>query len=228
MNDGKRLLTQLRAGHKVPYAKVLPQITEDVPPVLRASLAMISQAHLSGISSLLSCLLAPSPTGPVPEPLLPYASGPLVQWAPEPSVRSFFARLFHHISANGNRSLCGWDLFHAHLFTDMRPGEADLCMLFHAAEFPKEFTLSSQCIHPLGSAASGGLRDPRIGTQLTLRSEDHARRNFLWLASTNSIYLLLPEEPSFPTDLLSPYAGYHFATVSEAAFCKQASSKSSI
>ena len=213
--EGARLLTALRLGSDLTYARPLPALPEAPPAAMQA---FSDRLAVTEVANALSTLLSPTPlVGPVPDALLPYASGPVdKRWAPEPTVRSYLTSLFHHISDHGGRALCGWDLFHAHLFIDRTN---DVGLLFHAAEFPAEYTLSSRAVHPIGSAASGGKRDPRTGTALSVRSTGFAERNFLYLASTSRIYMLLPQDPGFPTGLLSPYAAYHFATVSEAAFC---------
>ena len=146
---------------------------------------------------------------------------------PKQHVAEFFARLFHHIATHSEAgiSLCGYDLFHAHLLLL----DGDVGLLFHAKEHPKEYTLSSRQLHPIGSKAAGGERDPRLGTTHSTHDRTFAQRNLLWLCSTNELYLLLPGDPSFPsTDLLSEFAGYQFATVDESAFCSAAPSASSL
>ena len=64
--------------------------------------------------------------------------------------------------------------------------------------------MSSQQISEVGSAASGGPRDPRIGTQHSTANPAFSERNFLWLASTRRLYLLLPHEPSSRLPTCSP------------------------
>ena len=182
------------------------------------------QTFIAAISSdqdaALTALLTKGPAHAPSESVRAYLSGPHDQlFSPEPATAAFLAGLFHHIVSHGastqDITLCGSDLFHAHCFVD----GANVGLIFHAKEHPKEFTLSSQRINEVGSDATGGSRDPRIGTRHSTASATFSERNFLWLASTNTIYLLLPHEPSFPTaDLLSEFAGYQFATVDESAF----------
>ncbi len=163
-------------------------------------------------------------------------------------------------------NLCGWDLFHAHLFlytTREGDGEgeggsssidvgscsidvgscsidsysADIGslagalagalgsrdavggagLLFHAKEHPREFTLSSTAIRTVGSELTGGLRDPRTNTRLSVLERSFCERNAIWLSTTNTTHVLLPNALGFPVALLSPFTAYHFATVSETA-----------
>ena len=213
MATAKSLLASLRQGEPPAYVQPLP------PPDFALPKAWHDFCSLActDVDAALKVLLTKGSACAAPSAAEPYLSGPLDRlFKPVPEAARFIAHLFHHISShsNGAVKLCGSDLFHAHLFVN---GE-DVGLLFHAKEHPREFTLSSQQITEVGSAASGGARDPRTGTQHSTESPGYAERNFLWLASTHRLYLLMPHEPCFPTaDLLSEFAGYQFATVDEAA-----------
>lgn len=155
--------------------------------------------------------------------------------------------------------MCGWDLFHAHLFVfttgdaddgdseGNEVGEESSCdksgdnggssgcgssssnsigggdrvtgvgLLFHAKEHPREFTLSATAIRDVGSELTGGARDPRTNTQLSVLERSFCERNAIWLSTTNETHILLPSALGFPVALLSPFGAYHFATVSETA-----------
>ena len=200
------MLSGCRSGNPPAYVRKLPVLGEEVPPPVRIFCSTI-YAHRD--VALRALLINGHNPVPATEETRPYLSGPLErQYLPVPAAARFFAHLYHHIAAHGGNdvTLCGSDLFHAHLFID---GDRDVGLLFHAKEHPKEFTLSSQKIHDVGSSAAGGQRDPRIGTQHSARAHGFSERNFFWLFSTNMLYLLLPHEPTFPTaDLLSEFAGY--------------------
>ena len=206
------LLDALRSGSVPSYVRRLPKFPEAVPASL---LALMTNANADAVD--LSQVLHAEVVAP-PEALLPYLSGPLGSMVkPKQHVATFFAELFHHIAAHSEAgiSLCGYDLYHAHLLLL----DGDVGLLFHAKEHPKEYTLSSRQLHPIASMAAGGERDPRQGTTHSIRDRSFAQRNVLWLCSTNDLYLFLPDDASFPsTDLLSEFAGYHFATLDESAF----------
>ena len=213
MATAKSLLKSLRRGELPAYVQPLPPLDVVLPQVMQEFCRFVC----TDVDAALKVLLPKGSACAAPSSAEPYLSGPLDRlFKPVPEAAHFIAHLFHHISShsNGTVELCGSDLFHAHLFVN---GE-DVGLLFHAKEHPREFTLSSQQITEVGSAASGGARDPRTGTQHSTESPGYAERNFVWLAGTHRLYLLMPHEPSFPTaDLLSEYAGYQFATVDEAA-----------
>eukprot|EP00041_Stephanoeca_diplocostata_P033094 m.1083336 g.1083336 ORF g.1083336 m.1083336 type:complete len:1034 (+) comp24269_c1_seq9:571-3672(+) len=164
-----------------------------------------------------------------------YVSGDTsnVQEFSDPSITDFVRELFHRVASATGSSLAAHDLYHAHLLVDIidddgastkvpaknSPSKVDLGFLFHAKEHPKEFTLSSTEIPPIGANVVGGDVDPRIGTNTSVFDVDYCKRNVLWLASTNRLYVLLPQSPDFPLQLFgeSPWVA-HFYTVSASAF----------
>ena len=66
----------------------------------------------------------------------------------------------------------------------------DLGILFHAKEHPAEFTNRMGLVLPVCSPESGGLRDPRRGTRLSIQEQSFGDRNFLWLLSLNRSFLI--------------------------------------
>ena len=212
---GQTLLNSLRTDGAA-CARPLPPLPLPLP---QSVLEFADELPTAGVAAALRRLLG-APLGAPAAELAPYASGPsTARFAPrDAAVAAFFAALFHHVAEHGRCALAGWDLFHAHLFATIdESGEADCGLLFHAREFPREFTMSSTQIPPLGGAG-----DARSGTQLSVTDDGYVDRCFVWLARTNAIHLLEPQHPAFPPTLLSPYAATHFGTVSEQAFCPAA------
>ena len=135
-------------------------------------------------------------------------------------VAEFFAGLFHHIARSSGCTLTSYDLYHGHCFVQTdgllggsAAGGPAVGVLFHAKEHPKELSHSCDAIHPIGSQAAGGARDQRIGTQLSIFDTGFSERNFVWLASTNTVHTLLPEHPDFPCGMLGSAGVRHFYTV---------------
>lgn len=221
---GQALLEAVAAGKPPSYVRTLPPI--DAVPHALTDFATSLPAR--GVTAALALLLDDVPLNAPTGGHEPYLSGPLeARYAlRNPTIAAYLASLFHHVSLHCRVELCGWDLFHAHLFAYRRVGgdaagggDVDVGLLFHAREFPEEYTLSCQAIHPVGADAAGGGRDPRTGTRCSVGDASYAERNFLWTAASNRVHVLLPLAPTFPTaELLSAYAGYHFRTVSEGAF----------
>ena len=212
---GQTLLNSLRTDGAA-CARPLPPLPLPLP---QSVLEFADELPTVGVAAALRRLLG-APLGAPAAELAPYASGPsTARFAPrDAAVAAFFAALFHHVAEHGRCALAGWDLFHAHLFATIdESGEADCGLLFHAREHPREFTMSSTQIPPLGGAG-----DARSGTQLSVTDDGYVDRCFVWLARTNAIHLLEPQHPAFPPTLLSPYAATHFGTVSEQAFCPAA------
>ena len=212
MLPGQSLVDTLRANHCPAYARTLPPVPAPVPAALKEVQSLL---QITDIAALLEHLLSDEKVTAALH--LRYLSGPLddLRQPRDANVSAFLADLFHHIVKHHKSTrLAGWDLFHAHLFVN----GSELGLLFHAHEYPEEYTAMRR-IHAVGSTEAGGTRDPRIGTELTVSDPAYTERNFLWLRSTNTITLLLPAAPTFPTaELLSPHAAFHFATVDEAAF----------
>ena len=94
--------------------------------------------------------------------------------------------------------------------------ELELGILFHAKEYPKEFRFDKLSpIFPIGHPKMGGLFDVRFGTTQSTSDEDYRLRNYIYLLSTNEIYLLDPKEPDFPADYI---VDQEFFTISESFF----------
>lgn len=138
---------------------------------------------------------------------------------------SYFASLFHiiQLSSCTEVELVGWDLYHGHVFLHTQEIKKDsntvtlqseLGILFHAKEFPKEYGTSKyNPIYPIGHIKQGGEKDPRHGTKVSIKDEDFHLRNYIWLSSTNKIYLLDPTNENFDKRLLCSY-GEKFQTCS--------------
>ena len=92
------------------------------------------------------------------------------------------------------------------------PGAADMGMLFHAKEHPKEFTNRKGPVLPVCSQLAGGQRDPRRGTRLSIFQKGYEERNFLYLLSRNASFRV----PVWP-ELLAPGCS-RFYTVDERHF----------
>ena len=156
----------------------------------------------------------------------------------------FMAKLFHYIKNNSpvEVNLCGWDLYHGHYFIHLSEIDdnnendekisnneikieeeketvklnGDFAILFHAKEFPKEYRSSKYAmIQPIGSPGMRGEFDPRLGSKFSVKDSDFPLRNYLYLLSTNSVYLFNPLNPNFPMDLLSDT---EFYTITEYRF----------
>lgn len=128
------------------------------------------------------------------------------------STEIFFSKLFDTIKTNNpftQINLTGWDLFHGHLFLIDDPKlMPDIGLIFHAKEFPKDYPLFK------------GQLDPRVGSTQSTNDPDYHLRNYLWLMSTNEIWLLNPKHADFPKELLSPYSE-KFYTLDESCFFGQ-------
>eukprot|EP01127_Copromyxa_protea_P023446 TRINITY_DN876_c0_g1_i2.p1 TRINITY_DN876_c0_g1~~TRINITY_DN876_c0_g1_i2.p1 ORF type:complete len:784 (+),score=189.41 TRINITY_DN876_c0_g1_i2:194-2545(+) len=95
----------------------------------------------------------------------------------------------------------------------------DLGILFHGKEFPKEYRSSQYGpTYPIGSPEMRGNKDPRIGTKCSLEDPDFSCRNYLWLMSTNRIYMIDTHEEGFPPEML---CNSEFFTVSEGFFSRR-------
>lgn len=117
----------------------------------------------------------------------------------------------------------------------MSSNGVDLGVLFHAREHPKEFTNRMGPVLPVCSPESGGARDPRRGTLLSIQDPSFQDRNFLWLLSLNACFRInlrrcasvaaqgtSREVHSEFSKLLAPGAsGSCFFTVDEANFGTQ-------
>ena len=109
--------------------------------------------------------------------------------------------------------LTPWDLFHGHIFVEKNRGNNQNSLrqnqnsqskhtfgiLFHAKEYPKEYT-SGCTILPIGHKDAGGDQDPRIGTTLSIKDQDFPYRNFLWSESIDPsrIFLIDVLKQEFP------------------------------
>ena len=148
-HPGMELLAATRSGRPPPYLSQLPAPPLPVPPPLSHLAASVPS---TGAGASFGELLHTE------EPLVDavgrwssYLSGPERRLAPrDQQVGVFIASLFHHIRTHGETQLCGWDLYHAHLFLS----DGDLGLIFHAKEYPREFTTSSRAIAPVGDAAA--------------------------------------------------------------------------
>ena len=144
-------------------------------------------------------------------------------------VAHLFSSIVQHAPAVGTTiELSASDLYHAHCFStawraprdggsggsdavaaidDATHGRAELGLLFHAKEFPREYRLSRfGSTHPIGAEEMGGADDPRIGTKTSTADPDYALRNFVWLLSTNTLYVVDIREPSFGVAEVAPSA----------------------
>jgi hypothetical protein len=138
-----------------------------------------------------------------------------------------------------------WDLYHAHIISCAIPTttdgnssvpsssspspspspsqqppsshkvECDLAMIFHAKEFPREFRTRKSKVYPIGAEQMGGNRDPRRGTKCSTFDLEFPYRNYMWLMSTNQLYLFDPLSPDCPKGLV---AHHEFLTVNESFF----------
>ena len=126
-----------------------------------------------------------------------------------PEVADFFAGLFAYIA--GREAIeCGgvttrvqlapWDLSHGHLVMHEAPdGGYELAIVFHAKEFPKEYRhTSTSPVLPIGHELMGGAQDPRTGTQVSVSDADYHLRNYVYLLSSNTVYLLDVAATQFP------------------------------
>eukprot|EP00754_Rhynchopus_humris_P035476 Rhum_TRINITY_DN17000_c0_g1::Rhum_TRINITY_DN17000_c0_g1_i1::g.165022::m.165022 len=126
-----------------------------------------------------------------------------------PEVADFFAGLFSYIA--GREAIeCGgvttrvqlapWDLSHGHLVMHEAPdGGFELAIVFHAKEFPKEYRhTSTSPVLPIGHELMGGAQDPRTGTQVSVADVDYHLRNYVYLLSSNTVYLLDVAAEQFP------------------------------
>ena len=107
----------------------------------------------------------------------------------------------------------------------------ELGILFHAKEHPVEFTNRVGPMLAVCSPETGGARDPRRGTKLSIASPGFSDRNFLWLLSLNSTFRVrvpsskeegasaVPLAASLAWELLAPgAAGSRFFTIDESHF----------
>ena len=164
----------------------------------------------------------------------------------DPEMNAFVVDLFRTIqeSAPVDVQLSTWDLYHGHLFLHMPPQASaaavaavaeggskavaddgrhergEVGILFHAKEFPAEFTNSAKNFRPVGHPSMGGAKDPRTGTCCSVHDDDYHVRNYLWLLSTNTIVVLDPNHEAFPKRGLMQHgaSGVIFKSVAAFAF----------
>ena len=159
MRPGSELLAACRASSPPDYVQPLPPLPLPIPAALHA---FEQGLRNDGAPAALSWLFAAQPARvEVEDAWKRLLSGPEPWLDPCDEAAAFLAGLFHHVSSHCEAALCGWDLFHAHLFVDDSTPSRDWGLVFHAKEFPQEFTLSSRAIPPLGDPAAGGPQDPR-------------------------------------------------------------------
>ena len=103
---------------------------------------------------------------------------------------------------------------------DGRHERGEVGILFHAKEFPAEFTNSAKNFRPVGHPSMGGSKDPRTGTCCSVHDDDYHVRNYLWLLSTNTIVVLDPNHEAFPKRGLMQHgaSGVIFKSVAAFAF----------
>ena len=132
-------------------------------------------------------------------------SGGLGSYILHPELGRFFASLFENIETEiDSIRIHPTDLYHCHIVLyQCSSNEFDIALLFHAKEFPEEFTNRGRKIHPIGSEEAGGKKDPRINTECSIEDEDFHLRNFVYTMKSNRICLIDPKDPKFPRDLLA-------------------------
>ena len=191
------LIEALYAGPS--WAQRLPT---QLPPV-PAGLQHYLQHYLHhGKAYAAACLCNPHKLTP-PQEIARFMSGETHRAlaANDPAVDVFIAQLFNQIQSSSPVAvqLAGWDLYHGHLVPYVGPGNlSDLGILFHAKEFPTDYRTSRYSeTHPLGHEAMGGDADVRLGSQCCSRDDDFHLRNYIWLMSTNEVWLIDPKAQSF-------------------------------
>mmetsp|Transcript_119859 Transcript_119859/g.382615 ORF Transcript_119859/g.382615 Transcript_119859/m.382615 type:complete len:455 (-) Transcript_119859:116-1480(-) len=103
---------------------------------------------------------------------------------PDENVEAFLVGLFRHIADLGlGIELSKQDLFHGHTFalpsSAQEGSTGEVGILFHAKEYPSDLRM------PQGE-----------GSPFTTDSPEYADRNILWLASTNQVYVIDPNDES--------------------------------
>ena len=130
------------------------------------------------------------------------------------AIESFFRDLFFALRDAPNKTvnnhstdvtLQPWDLSHAHIVRcDRGPHGETLAMVFHTKEFPKEYRhTSTSPVLPLNHPDMGGPLDPRVDSKVSVADANYHLRNYIYLLSTNTLYLLDPRAPGYPSYFLA-------------------------
>jgi hypothetical protein len=140
------------------------------------------------------------------------------------SCAAFVASIFHAIQHASPTSVefAGWDLYHGHMFLNAQQhGDKlglDMGILFHAKEFPVEYRASSWSpTFSIGAPEMKGDRDPRIGTKCSLHDQDFSMRNYIWVFSTNKVYLIDTSSAHCPAEI---FGNREFSTVDQSFFSR--------
>ena len=223
------------------YLHRLSSDEHPLPPVPLAPLHRYLQLLVTRGPVVASSSLVRDEILSAPSSLAHYVSGNAteLQQCRSSTLAAFWASLFYYIQcfSPATVELANWDLYHAHLFACVLPSlpadaslatsqpgctvdlthvECELGLLFHAKEFPLEFRTRRTKVYPIGAAEMGGERDPRRGTQCSTADHDFPYRNYLWLLSTNQLYLFDTLDPSCPPAL--GCCNTEFLTVDERFF----------
>lgn len=204
-----------------------------LPPIPESLTEFMTNSIRDGVEHASHVWLQDRITRP-PKDIWKYVSGTSdkAQRFQDYTVGSFFASLFHimQLSSCTNIELTGWDLYHGHMFmhainkTELETEnqneiECELGILFHAKEFPMEYRASNYSpVYPIGHPKGGGDKDPRMGTKISTEDVDFHLRNYIWLYSTNKLYLLDPKAPGFDKRILCRSGGDEYHTCSWSYF----------
>ena len=201
------LLALIRENNLPPWVVPLALQVPFAPEAQFLLEHFIRETTLHGTSHGLSMLLQERIIRP-PSNVSQFVSGnsDKAQHFKHSTLGSFFASLFYAIQLGSCTSveLATWDLFHGHMFIHVheKTSVADIGILFHAKEFPKEYRSSPFTpLLEVGHEKRGGAKDPRTGTKCSINDHDYSLRNYLWLQSTNTLYLLDPTHFEFDRTL---------------------------
>ncbi|KAK3233967.1 hypothetical protein CYMTET_55762 [Cymbomonas tetramitiformis] len=213
--SAQHLIRQLAANDPPDYVQQVGDDLLHVPPELFDHAESIRKSGIYEANSQLLSECLPN----IPEKWDRFVSGAdslKMRQLASGAVEEFFVSLFQQISRDSpvGVTLCAWDLFHGHLFVTT---DGDLGLLFHAKEFPREFTFSRQNIYPIGHEKAGGELDPRIGTRDSILNMDYSLRNYIWTLRGRAIWLVKPLHAKFPQELLQ-IGGERFFTIDERCF----------
>lgn len=211
------------------YPEWVFPIEATLPPIPQSLRKFIKETLKYGVEHSSHEWLEDKITIP-PSTISQYVSGSdKAQRFKDSNLGSYFASLFHiiQLSSCTEVELVGWDLYHGHVFLhtkqiqnendakDDLTLQSDFGILFHSKEFPKEYGPSKyNPIYPIGHKKQGGEKDPRHGTKVSIQDSDFHLRNYIWLSSTNKIYLLDPTSANFDKRLLCNFGGDTFQTCS--------------
>lgn len=164
---GHSLLGDLRLRRIPKFVKVIDEAAEHdaIAPMPHQLETVIESVPHIGISTALSKLTSAG-TVVLNSRQQRYVSGDTdnAREFADPHVTTFMENLFHRVANATGASLAAHDFYHAHVIVDVVDREAaarypiptqeqvDLGLLFHTKEHPREYTLSTAAIPPMGVA----------------------------------------------------------------------------